>query len=48
MTVSCGKYLGSELHHDSPRFQQILGNILAIFMLLRPFLQRNGTPIFLF
>lgn len=46
--VGCGKYLGSDIHHNAPLFQQILGNILAVFMLLRPFLQRNRTPIILF
>jgi hypothetical protein len=30
-----------ELRLDSPCFEQILGNVLPIFMLLRPFLQRN-------
>jgi hypothetical protein len=42
------KYLSSELRLDSPRIQQILGNILAVLVLLRPFPQRNRTPIFLF
>jgi hypothetical protein len=42
------KYLSSDLRLDSPRIQQILGNILAVLMLLRPFPQRNRTPIFLF
>jgi transposase len=35
-------------HHNAPLFQQILGNIFAVFMLLRPFPQRNRTPVFLF
>ena len=40
--------LSSDLRLDSPRIQQILGNILAVLVLLRPFPQRNRTPIFLF
>jgi hypothetical protein len=46
--AGCGKYVGSDVHHNAPLFQQILGNILAVFMLLRPFLQRNRTPVILF
>ena len=46
-SVYCGKYLESDISLDSPRFQQRLGNILAVFMLFRPFLQRNRIQIFL-
>jgi hypothetical protein len=30
-----------ELRLESPRFEQILGNVLAVFMFLRPRLQWN-------
>ena len=36
MTLAAENILGSEVHHDAPRFQQILGNILAVFIRSRP------------
>ncbi len=45
---SSERYLGLELHLDFPRFQQVLRNVLAVFMFLRPLPQGNRTLIFLF